>query len=472
MKTSLQSLDHASLLAVALRVLEDVGPAPFTHALEPDEPPKKKKRKEKKKKAGMDMSRYEQRPIALWICYDGGAYSGLAEQNLESDSVDTVERQLFMALKKTCLIESREACGYSRCGRTDKGVSALCQVVGLRVRSAARAGEGGVGPLDAHAGDALPDGKHELDYVTMLNRVLPDDIRALAWRAVVPEFSARFSCASRTYRYFFSRESPKTSEAYDVDAMRDAAARLVGVHDFRNFCKMDVLHVKNFRRVVYSAAIHEEGSGLYFEIHGQAFLWHMVRSLVAVLFLVGDGREAPTIVDELLDVDTCPRKPQYLIADERPLVLHRCDYDTLDPDRSPLPEPLSYLSDHFQAAHRKAVVELAKRTNDLRRLDAFSVRKRDLDARLGALGHEPTAAGAFGDVVPWPAALAVLRRAKNDKAAAAYIPLGDRETGLSYEEKLGSMKMNPNQLSQFEAIEELRRRDDAPAFHEEKRRCG
>ena len=125
MDAVLQSLDHASLLAVALRVLEDVGPAPFTHALEPDEPPKKKKRKEKKKKAGMDMSRYEQRPIALWICYDGGAYSGLAEQNLESDSVDTVERQLFMALKKTCLIESREACGYSRCGRTDKGVSAL-----------------------------------------------------------------------------------------------------------------------------------------------------------------------------------------------------------------------------------------------------------------------------------------------------------------------------------------------------------
>ena len=86
--------------------------------------------------------------------------------------------------------------------------------------------------------------------------VLPDDIRALAWRAVVPEFSARFSCASRTYRYFFSRESPKTSEPYDIDAMRDAAARLVGDHDFRNFCKMDIGGgVTNYRRNILSFSI-------------------------------------------------------------------------------------------------------------------------------------------------------------------------------------------------------------------------
>ncbi|KAH8056351.1 hypothetical protein JL722_7660 [Aureococcus anophagefferens] len=390
-------------------------------ALAPDavaSPPRKKSKKEKKK-AGMDMSRYEQRCIALWISYEGGAYSGFAEQNIPGAGVDTVERQLFAALKKTCLAESR--------------------VVGLRVRSAARAGEP-VGGLDFHAGDALAGGRRELDYVNMLNRVLPDDVRALAWRPVVPEFSARFSCASRTYRYFFPATSPNTGAAYDVPAMAAAAARLVGDHDFRNFCKMDVLHVKNFRRVVYAADVRKTGDGFFFEIHGQAPVAHGP-SLVAVLFLVGEGLEPPAVVDALLDVARTPRKPQYLIADERPLVLHDCAFDTLSPDAAPLPEPLDYLATHFEGAYRAAVVEAAKRRNDLERLDAFAVRRSDLDALLAENGAAPAPPGAA--LVPWPAARALLRGAADAKLRAAYTPLLDRETGKSYEEKVDAMNPPP-----------------------------
>ena len=469
MESRLRALPPEELLAVALRLAAS-NPKIMEEALTPDavaSPPRKKSKKEKKK-AGMDMSRYEQRCIALWISYEGGAYSGFAEQNIPGAGVDTVERQLFAALKKTCLVESRESCGYSRCGRTDKGVSALGQVVGLRVRSAARAGEP-VGGLDFHAGDALAGGRRELDYVNMLNRVLPDDVRALAWRPVVPEFSARFSCASRTYRYFFPATSPNTGAAYDVPAMAAAAARLVGDHDFRNFCKMDVLHVKNFRRVVYAADVRKTGDGFFFEIHGQAFLWHMVRSLVAVLFLVGEGLEPPAVVDALLDVARTPRKPQYLIADERPLVLHDCAFDTLSPDAAPLPEPLDYLATHFEGAYRAAVVEAAKRRNDLERLDAFAVRRSDLDALLAENGAAPAPPGAA--LVPWPAARALLRGAADAKLRAAHTPLLDRETGKSYEEKVDAM--NPRVAAQFAAIEEKRATDgDQRDFHTEKRAAG
>ena len=49
------------------------------------------------------------------------------------------------------------------------------------------------------------DKTKELPYVEMLNSNLPDDIRVLAWAPVGPDFSARFNCLQRTYKYFFPR---------------------------------------------------------------------------------------------------------------------------------------------------------------------------------------------------------------------------------------------------------------------------
>ena len=70
--------------------------------------------------------------------------------------------------------------------------------------------------------------------------------------------------------------------------------------------------MSNFRREIYAARVEAAGPGLLrFEVHGQAFLWHMVRCLVAIIELVGDGLEAPDVVDALLDVARSPRRPQY-----------------------------------------------------------------------------------------------------------------------------------------------------------------
>ena len=63
-----------------------------------------------------------------------------------------------------------------------------CQVVALRLRSAAR------------AGDPASDPRGELDYAALLNRALPGDIRVLGWAPVPAGFSARFSTLHRTYR--------------------------------------------------------------------------------------------------------------------------------------------------------------------------------------------------------------------------------------------------------------------------------
>ena len=79
-----------------------------------------------------DFSRYHKRHVALKVAYLGWDYHGFASQE---STENTIESHFFAALSRACLIESRADCNYSRCGRTDKGVSAFAQVVSLDVRS-------------------------------------------------------------------------------------------------------------------------------------------------------------------------------------------------------------------------------------------------------------------------------------------------------------------------------------------------
>lgn len=221
------------------------------------------------------MARFRLRHVALHFAYLGRDYYGFAAQNAVDTSksaVATVELALFSALQQSCLIESSETCGYQRCGRTDRGVSAAGQVVSLRLRSVARRsqvqpGEPGFDPFSSSAlspstpasalqgssaalgkdgdasdvpqplsprwarsapapaavsssdtaaspatppllhngGEPFPSPPDELDYSALLNSLLPPDIRILGWADVGNDFSARFSCTSRVYRYYFPR---------------------------------------------------------------------------------------------------------------------------------------------------------------------------------------------------------------------------------------------------------------------------
>jgi tRNA pseudouridine38/39 synthase len=107
---------------------------------------------------------------------------------------------------------------------------------------------------------------------------------------------------------------------------------MVGSHDFRNFCKIDIEKVSDFERTILKAEVIETGNDdvCYLQIVGQAFLWHQIRCIASILFLVGDKLEPPSIVTELLDVENCPGKPSYPLAPEFPLVLHHCGYSNVD----------------------------------------------------------------------------------------------------------------------------------------------
>eukprot|EP00163_Fabomonas_tropica_P012902 TRINITY_DN2428_c0_g1_i2.p1 TRINITY_DN2428_c0_g1~~TRINITY_DN2428_c0_g1_i2.p1 ORF type:complete len:288 (-),score=55.89 TRINITY_DN2428_c0_g1_i2:139-1002(-) len=190
-----------------------------------------------------------------------------------------------------------------------------------------------------------------MDYVTMLNNVLPPEIRILGWSPVHPGFNARFDALHREYKYFF----PKGT--LNIAAMRQAASKFIGKHDFSNFCKMDAVNVSNFVRVMLGVSIQpvptvglvdqeRRGDGdqddsqygpehMYvLKLCGYAFLWHQVRCMMAVLFMVGEGKEDPSIVDKLLDVQALPGRPAYRPAPPQPLLLFDCGFEDLQFQRS------------------------------------------------------------------------------------------------------------------------------------------
>ncbi|KAL6071813.1 tRNA pseudouridine synthase 3, variant 3 [Balamuthia mandrillaris] len=339
--------------------------------------------KRKKKKREFTMSNYSQRYVAIKLAYLGWGYQGLAMQDAQDNSI---ERHLLEALTKARLITSRESARFQRCGRTDKGVSALGNVISLLVRSNLRPAttsnetrkrsqtkdkekeemeeeekddqehkdkekpekeesEEDDGIIYKDTPLMLSGGKkdEELNYTRTLNNLLPPDIRVLGWAPVHKDFSSRFSTRSRTYKYFFLKEN------LNIEAMREAAQKLVGCHDFRNFCRMDVLNVHNYERTLLSfeidpfderddAASSSSSTSSFFSaqssmyqmtICGYAFLWHQVRDMAAVLFLVGQGLESPSVIDELLDVEN-NQKPTYQMASEVPLVLYDAEFEGID----------------------------------------------------------------------------------------------------------------------------------------------
>ncbi|KAH0473107.1 MAG: hypothetical protein KVP17_003162 [Porospora cf. gigantea B] len=239
----------------------------------------------------------------LKVAYIGSQHYGFAWQPAPANSepLPTVERDIFSALLELQLIEGRGECNYSRCGRTDKGVHAAGNYVALDLR--------------------LRTNDEEYDYVKMLNAKLPRSVRILSAMPVPGYFDARFSCLFRVYKYFF------VPAGMDLARMRVAAAFFIGEHDFRNFCKMDVEQVRHFRRRVISITVEEEGSTAVVTITGLSYLWHQIRCMMSVLFMVGRGDEEPSVIGQLLDVERMPQKPVYEMADESGLVLWNCFFE-------------------------------------------------------------------------------------------------------------------------------------------------
>jgi tRNA pseudouridine38/39 synthase len=261
-REELEKLEKEELVTMIIKL--EAHNKQLKNILEKKVKPKNESSKRKESDRNFDHSKWNKRHILLKFCYLGWNYEGYVVQE---NTTETIEHQLFESLSKVCLIETRETSNYNRCGRTDKGVSAFEQVISIDVRSKVK-------PEDQLSLQGVRD---EINYCQLLNKVLPREIRAISWQPLITQkFSARFDCIGRTYKYFFPRGDLK------IEKMQEACKHLVGSHDFRNLCKMDVgngvvNYIRRLDHVEIKLATRNHESlepfdMLLLEIKGSAFL--------------------------------------------------------------------------------------------------------------------------------------------------------------------------------------------------------
>jgi tRNA pseudouridine38-40 synthase len=215
--------------------------------------------------------------LKLTLEYDGTAFRGWAAQ----PGLRTVEGEVQAALAQVY----SDWRGLAVAGRTDTGAHALGQVASVDVEG---------GPPPDRAAEAL-------------NAVLPQDVAVIRSERAAPDFHARHSARSRSYRYrIFRRRTQSPLEAkrswwnpkpIDEQALADSAELLLGEHDFRAFTPTETQHTV-FRRNVIEARWLKHGDLLELEITADSFLRHMVRTLVGTMVELPPDRIA-----KLLDGD-------------------------------------------------------------------------------------------------------------------------------------------------------------------------
>ena len=217
--------------------------------------------------------------IAIGIEYDGSHFHGWQSQPSGNTVQDHLERALaFVAGEQVRLAAA---------GRTDTGVHAMAQVAHFET-SAAR-------PATA--------------WVRGVNALLPQAV-AVQWAVpVADDFHARYSAASRTYRYVLCNHPVRPALQHgrvgwfplplDPAAMRAAAAHLAGEHDFSAF-RSSECQAKSPVRALRAWAIEQRGAYFGFEFTANGFLHHMVRNIVGCLVYVGKGKYPPGWLAEVL----------------------------------------------------------------------------------------------------------------------------------------------------------------------------
>ncbi len=208
--------------------------------------------------------------LMLVVEYNGTAYAGSQRQAAEP----SIQSCLEGAISKLTGTEVT----ISLAGRTDAGVHARNQVISFKTTSDL--------PIRA--------------FVHGLNRHLPPDIAVRSARVVADSFDPRRQALRREYEYIILNRDTRSPlwqnlsyhlpGALDIDLMNEAAAFLIGEHDFASFaCGLDD-DSKSTVRHIYEARFRQENDLVIFRIVGNAFLPHQVRTTVGTIIRVGQEK--------------------------------------------------------------------------------------------------------------------------------------------------------------------------------------
>jgi len=229
----------------------------------------------------------DRRRIKIILSYNGAYYCGWQKQK-EGKSV---QGEIEKAVAAITGLSDDQVLGS---GRTDSGVHAYGQTAHIETRNK---------KIPARA------------FALRLNQLLPPSIRIREAEEVDNSFHCRFSAMAREYRFFIKESS--TRNAFDdtqylfiksfppLELLNSYAEKIVGTHDFSTFCGSGDKSLSHYRDIYESVFYFTEDQFnekvLVYKICGNAFLYHMVRSITGTLLWLANNEKEPSEFEKILE---------------------------------------------------------------------------------------------------------------------------------------------------------------------------
>lgn len=219
--------------------------------------------------------------VALKFAYAGRDFHGYARQ----PGLKTVEGEILKSLIKNRIIKDAKEGYFRSASRTDKGVSALSNVVAFNT---------------------------EVEKSNVMNKLSNKfvDILIYGITDVEADFNPRYA-KFRQYRYYLNKED------LDVEKIVSGLEVFVGKHDFSNFARVE--RFKKPVRTIYNIVFREKNNFFIIDFFAQNFLWHQIRRIVSALLKLGLRKiEREEIInaldhpDESIDFGLAPAEPLIL----------------------------------------------------------------------------------------------------------------------------------------------------------------
>jgi len=225
--------------------------------------------------------------LAIKFAYDGRKFQGYARQ----PNMKTVEGELIKNLTQHGFIEDAKKSCFRSASRTDKGVSALGNVVAFNT-----------------------DSSKEHIFQTLTNEAT--DIIVYGIKIVEPNFYPRYA-KWRIYRYYLKNDN------FKLEKILSTVALFTGEHNFSNFARVEA--DKNPIRIIDNILVTEQDDFFIIDFYAQTFLWHQIRRVVSALEkAIGGKLEKEQIIDALANPD---KKVDFGLATAEPLILKDIIYD-------------------------------------------------------------------------------------------------------------------------------------------------
>ncbi|XP_014275888.1 pseudouridylate synthase 1 homolog [Halyomorpha halys] len=227
----------------------------------------------------IETPRVKRRKCAVLICYSGQGYLGLQR----NPGMKTIEEDLFVSMLKAGVItdeafDQPKIIEFQRAARTDKGVSAVKQVLSVKL------------PMEV--------------CLKTVNSYLPDQIRMVAIKRATKGFNCKGNCDARTYSYMMptftlSPQNEPLSEDYRIppsviESTNKVLETFLGTHNYHNFTSRKKPLDPSAKRYVISFTsgdpiIIDNMEFITLKVKGQSFMLHQIRKMVGLTIAIVRG---------------------------------------------------------------------------------------------------------------------------------------------------------------------------------------